>query len=332
MKQRLVFAAALAAVLSLPGVAEQAASTTNHPHAAMNADGFHAPIGLQLYSLRHMFPEKAGPGGEAEHIQKIEKGLKEAHALGFTQIELAGTYGLPAAKFKSLLDAAGLQPVSEHVSMERLEKELEAVATEAKVLGVHFVGVAWVPHEGLFDYRKAAETAAKFNKIGEALSKHGLHFFDHAHGYEFDPKGKSPEGLKAMDVLIRDTKPEFVTFQMDTFWIKYPGENPVIWLGKYPGRWQLMHIKDMKIGLETGHHTGGTDVSNDVAAGTGQLNWPEILAVAQKEGVRAYFLEDESVQAVPQLVQSVHYLKNLKLRHIASVKTGTPEPEPRKDK
>ena len=74
----------------------------------------------------------------------------------------------------------------------------------------------------------------------------------------------------------------------------------------------MMHVKDMKKGVPTGILTGKSDVNNDVVLGTGQMNWPAILKAAQKAGVKYYFIEDESAQAVEQIPQSLRYLEKVR--------------------
>lgn len=83
-------------------------------------------------------------------------------------------------------------------------------------------------------------------------------------------------------------------------------------LEKYKGRWELMHLKDMKKGLKTGALTGHTEVSNDVTLGTGQMDWPAILQAAKKAGIKHYFIEDESPTAAEQIPQSLKYLETVK--------------------
>jgi sugar phosphate isomerase/epimerase len=110
---------------------------------------------------------------------------------------------------------------------------------------------------------------------------------------------------------MKETNPTFVRFQMDVFWVAHPGEDPVKWLQKYPRRWELMHVKDMKKGVK-GDFTGHTDVRNDVALGTGQMDWPAILKAAKKSGVKWYFIEDEAPTAAEQIPQSLRYLEQVK--------------------
>ena len=111
---------------------------------------------------------------------------------------------------------------------------------------------------------------------------------------------------------MKETNPKHVSFQMDVLWVVFPGQDPVKWLKKYPGRWELMHLKDLKKGVATGELTGKTDVANDVALGTGQMNWPAILKAARESGVKYYFIEDESPTSEAQIPQSLRYLEKVK--------------------
>jgi sugar phosphate isomerase/epimerase len=114
------------------------------------------------------------------------------------------------------------------------------------------------------------------------------------------------------DLLMRETDPKHVAYEMDVFWVVWPGQDPVKLLEKYPGRWQLMHIKDLKKGI-VGDLSGGTkDLSNGVSIGTGQMDWPAILKAAKKSGVKHYFIEDESPTAAEQIPRSLEYLKTAK--------------------
>jgi sugar phosphate isomerase/epimerase len=226
-------------------------------------------------------------------------------------VELAGTYGMPPEKLKAMLDEHGLNPVAGHFSFEKLRDDPEGVAKEAKALGLKYAGSAWIPHKGAFDEPQAKAAAAVLNRAGEVFAKHGLKVYYHCHGFEFQP-GVIPDGRKGMDVLMAETNPQHVDFQMDILWITFPGEDAAEWLNKYPGRWVSLHMKDLKKGVKTGSHVGGTDPNNDVVLGTGQMNWPKILAAAKKSGVKYYFIEDESADAANQIPQSLKFLEQVK--------------------
>jgi sugar phosphate isomerase/epimerase len=267
--------------------------------AVGTGSSFKGPVGLQLYSLRGYF------------TKSVPQGIELAKSFGIHDVELAGTYNFAPEKYRAMLLAAGLNPISAHVSYKRLIEEPEAVAAEAKALGLKYIGTAWIDHKGSFDAAQAHAAAAQLNRVGEIYAKHGLKCFDHCHGYEFEPGVAGPD-TKAMDILIRETNPKFVTFQMDILWVTFPGEDPAAWLTKYPGRWELIHLKDLKKGVATGKHNGGTDPNNDVALGTGQMDWPKILAAAKKSRVKYYFIEDESATSAEQIPQTLKFLEQVK--------------------
>lgn len=264
--------------------------------AIVQAGSFKADPGLQLYSLRDDFKRDV-PGT-----------LKKVQGFGIRFVELAGTYEVPPAEFKEMLSAHGLQPVSAHFPYERFRDDPERVVREAKTLGVQYAGCAWIPHSDTFDEKECRGAIEVFNRAGAILAKHGLKFFYHIHGYEFRPHGQGT----LFDLLMSETKPEHVSYEMDTFWVVHPGQDPVKLLNKYGKRFELMHVKDMKIGVKTGDLSGKSDVSNDVTLGTGQMNWPAILHAAEKAGVKYYFIEDESPTSLQQIPQSLKYLKQVK--------------------
>jgi sugar phosphate isomerase/epimerase len=256
---------------------------------------FKGPVGLQLYSLR------------ADFAKDVPASLKKTKDFGFELVELAGTYNLAPAKFKEMLDSHSLKPIAGHFPYERYREDVEGVARDAKALGLKYAGIAWIPHQGAFDEKTCREAIALFNRAGQALAKHGLRFFYHQHGYEFAPCGDGT----LMDLMMKETNPKHVAFEMDIFWVQFPGQDPAHWLAKYGKRWELMHLKDMKKGVKTGDLSGGTDVRNDVALGTGQMDMPAILRAARKAGVKYYFIEDESPSVTEQLPVSLQYLKQV---------------------
>ena len=257
---------------------------------------FKGAVGLQLYSLRDQFNKDVGGA------------LDQVRAFGIRNVELAGTHGLAPEKFKAQLDARGLKAVSGHFSYEQLRDQIEDVARDAKSLGLEYAGCAWIPHADPFDEKTTREAAAVFNRAGEALAKHGIKFFYHTHGYEFRPYGDGT----LFDLLMAETKPEYVSIEMDVFWVVHPGQDPVRFLEKYGKRVELMHVKDMKRGTPTGF-TGQSDVTNNVVVGEGIIQWSNVFRAAKNAGVKWYFIEDESPTSVAQIPQSLRYLERLKL-------------------
>jgi sugar phosphate isomerase/epimerase len=256
---------------------------------------FHGPMGMQLYSLRDIF------------ATNVPYALQMTRSFGFQEVELAGTYGRTSQQFRAELIRAGLKPVSSLVDYKLLDTSMNQVIADARVLGVQYVGTAGIPHDGPFTEADAHKTAADFNRFGEALAKQGLKFFYHNHGFEFVPNGDDT----LFDLIVQETKPEFVSFEMDIFWTVHPGQDPVKLLKKYPNRWALMHVKDMRKGTKTGLLTGSEDVRNDVAIGSGQIDTTAVLKTAQEVGVKHYFIEDESPSTIVQIPQSMRYLESL---------------------
>ncbi|HAB15287.1 MAG TPA: sugar phosphate isomerase/epimerase [Verrucomicrobiota bacterium] len=257
---------------------------------------FQGPVGLQLYSLR------------AQFTRSVPEAIALTKGFGITEVEMAGTYNLPPDKIREMLVAAGLKPISGHFSYDRWKTNLAQVIAEAKALGLRYAGTAWINHAGDFKESDAREAIAVFNRAGAECAKQGIRFFYHSHGYEFFPH---PKGT-LMDLLIQETDPKHVSFQMDTTWVFFPGQDPAAWLRKYPGRWELMHLKDLKKGIARGELTGKTDPNNDVPLGQGQLNWPDILKAAKESGVKHYFIEDEAATAPQQIPLSLKYLEQVR--------------------
>ena len=277
-----------------------AAATPGGANAEIKYAGdFPGPVGVQLYSFREQFK------GE------VPATLAHVRALGFKEVELAGTYGMTAERFKQLLDSVGLQATSMHVGYEQFRDSLPAVLAMAKTLGVKYLGTAWIPHkDGPIDEALAKKTAADFNKWGAAAHDQGIQFFYHAHGYEFKP---GANGQTPMDVLMAQTDSNNVKYEMDVFWISRPGADPVAWLKKYPSRWRLLHLKDMKQGTATNVHTGSADPdSAEVPLGTGQIDYKNVLKTAKEVGVDKFFIEDETKDPFTTVPQSIRWIEAVK--------------------
>lgn len=253
-------------------------------------------IGMVSFTYRNSFSKD------------MVKTLDTLQSQGITDMEFSSLFGKTAQEVRSLLDERGMKCSSFGVSMADALNKTDQVGENAKTLGASFVRVAWIPHTGPFTLEMAQKTAQEFNQIGKALKeKYDLTFCYHNHGFEFEPYG---EGT-LFDYLVQNTDPKFVSYEMDILWTFFPGQNPATLLEKYGNRFKLMHLKDLKKGVQ-GNMSGGTSVENDVALGTGQLNIPEIMKAAKKAKIQHYYLEDESSRYSVQTRQSRTYLSNLK--------------------
>ena len=279
---------------------------------------YRGPTGLQLYSLRDQFKE-----------QGVTPVLDQVRDWGFKYVEVAGTYGLSTADFKAELDKRGLVPIGSHFPYEQLRDDIGGVIRQAKELGLIYVGCAWIGHQSPFDEKQCRAAAEVFNRAGKALAEQGLKFYYHNHGYEFYAHGDGT----LFDLLLAETDPRYVYYQMDVLWTVFPGQDPAKLLEKYPDRWLLLHLKDLKKGVPTGSLAGHTDLTNDVALGTGQVDWPALFRASQKAWVKYYFIEDESPTVVQQIPQSLRFLEQLEFAEgQAAATSADPAQERPKDR
>lgn len=256
-----------------------------------------ASVGLQLYSLRNQF--KADIPGTLVKVKQM----------GFREVEVAGTYGLSTAAFRQELDKNGVKAVSMGASFDDLESNVPKVIGEAKALGVRYITCAWIPHTAdLFTTGDAERAIDVFNTAGRLLAEDKLILCYHTHGYEFQ---KMPDGTTYFDYLAQNFDPKLVNFEMDIFWVKTPGQDPVKLLQQYPKRFLLAHLKDRKPGTPN-TATGHADVESNVVLGQGDVGVAAFMQVARKAGVKHFFIEDESSRSMEQIPQSVAFLRSLK--------------------
>ena len=254
-----------------------------------------APLGVQTYTYRRSI------GADPAKV------LDTIKMMGFTEIEGGGGRMHPA-EFKKLCDERNISIPSTGASYEDLVNKIDSVVWRAKTLGAKYVMCAWIPHQNnVLTFENAKKAADDFNRAGKILKENGLTFCYHAHGYEFQPY----EDGTLLDYMFKNTNPEYVSFQMDIFWIQFGGGDPIALLKKYGSRWKTMHLKDMRKGTKK-DLTGLTSVENDVTLGTGELDLPAIFKEAKKVGIKHYFIEDESSSYATQVPLSIAYMKNLK--------------------
>jgi sugar phosphate isomerase/epimerase len=267
------------------------------PAAALFAAGFRARPGLALYSLRY------------QAQKDLPATLALAKRLGFEEVEAGNFYGRSAGGFRDLLRTAGLRAASMSASYESLGNQIEEVAANAKTLDAEYVVCSTIPHSAKhLAERDCPPAAENLNRWGKNLHNKGLRLCYHTHGTEFDP---SPDGTR-FDTLAKLTDPNFVNFEMDIFWIVYGFQDPVQLLRRYPKRFPLMHVKDIRKGTVLGGSPADVREDESVPLGTGMVNVREALMVGQESGVKHFFLEEEAVDAVPQIRESLRYLSELR--------------------
>lgn len=237
------------------------------------------PIGIQLYTV-------------GQELQKDVSGtLKQIRDIGYTEVETAGFAGLTAKQFRTELDKAGLNCHSAHLQWN--SPDLSPVFADAQALGVHFV-----VSSGLFSPGEGAQPtvdaykkmAAHINDIARGAQQAGLQYAYHNHNFEFKDLG---DGKIGYDVLLAETDPSLVDFELDCGWMVAAGYSPVQYFRKYPQRYKMLHIKDFVRGsgpstsLAKGLRPQGTEL------GRGYIDYRPILKAAARTAVKYYYVEQE---------------------------------------
>ncbi len=223
--------------------------------------------GLQLYTLRDMM-EKS-----------VADTLKLVAGVGYGDVEFAGYFGHSAKDIRKLLDANGLAAPSVHVPLEVLRSALPQVIQDAKAIGHHYIVLPWLSEEQRGDsvdsYKKLA---AELNGFAKPIKDAGLQLAYHNHDFELTPvKGGLP-----YDVLLGETDKDLVKMELDLFWAVKAGVDPLALFAAHPGRFPLVHVKDMaKDGAM-------------VDVGTGIIDFKAIFAKAEQAGIRHQFIEHDN--------------------------------------
>jgi sugar phosphate isomerase/epimerase len=283
------------ATLGVAGLGVGFAATTRLP-MVLCANPLGLPIGLELYTVRKML------------AQDFEGTLKSVAAVGYKEVELFGLLGRKPTQIRQTLTGLGLTCPSTHYQTPALKSGWDRHIDEVKELGANYVVCAFLqPQErkSLDDYKRISEL---FNKAGEQCKKAGLQLCYHNHNFEFTKF----DGVLAFDELLRDTDPQLLKIELDCYWMTRAGHDPVEYFSKYPGRYPVLHIKDMKPGQQpTTDLTKGSNAFTEV--GRGSIDWKRIFAAAPQAGVTHYFVEQDicSLPVLESIKISYDYLKNL---------------------
>jgi sugar phosphate isomerase/epimerase len=240
----------------------------------------------------------------------IERWNMVTPSLGFKG---SGYFGNTIEEVKTILNDFEITAPSIHVDLETLQTRMEDVGEAGEILGHKYAGIAAIPEERRINLDGYKSMADEFNILGEKAKNAGLKFIYHNHGYGL----KEMEGQIPLNVVLERTDPGLVFLEMDLFWTTAGGANPVDYLNLYPGRYQLLHIKDMKERVRFSGDGGNSDQWIELfpymtTAGKGILDLPSIIATARQNGVRHFIVEQDMVSQ-PELAlrESIDYLKSL---------------------
>lgn len=284
-------------------------------------------VGLQVWSI-------------AKYLEKdLEGYLKQLSSIGYKELELYGPYPFSTDRdkkswsatvsmlqftqsgyfnrtikeFKAILNNYGLRTPAMHVGLDTLRNKLEATAEAAHVLGQEYAGIAYIPDEDRRTPDAYKRMADEFNSIGKKAKALGIKFYYHNHGYGLKPV----DGQVPFEIILKNTDPDLVFFEMDIFWTAAGGADPVAYLDQYPGRYKLMHVKDMRERVQF-NGDGGDPAQwvelfpQIVDAGKGVLDIKTIVDHARKSGLQHFIVENDAiVNPTESLTQGYKYLSSL---------------------
>jgi sugar phosphate isomerase/epimerase len=247
------------------------------------------PVGIQLYSLRDVISKDLP--GTLQAVSKI--GYKSVEAYGFD----GQFFSIQAPDFRKMCADLGMVVSSTHAGINANNARLfTEKAVEAGLEYLVLPSFMGRPEKTLDDFKKVAE---EMNQIGEITKKAGIQFGYHNHNFEF----RQLEGKLPYDVLLAETDPALVTFEMDIYWVVKGGQDPVQYFEKHPGRFKLWHVKDM-----------GNDGETCIV-GNGRINFKDLLKHSKKAGLKQIIYEQEQYSEGAPLYcaeQSFKYMqKNL---------------------
>jgi sugar phosphate isomerase/epimerase len=243
-----------------------------------------ARVGVQLYTVR------------TEMQKGVERTLEQIARIGYKEVEFAGYFDRPAKEIKALLDRVGLAaPAAHSADLNAIRGNFAKALEDATTIGHRWVVCAWLPDDArsVDGYKKAA---AEFNRAGELARKAGVRFAYHNHDFEF----KSLGNTTGFDVLLAETDPKLVEFELDLFWITKGKHDPLEYFAKHAGRFPLVHVKDM---------TASGDMTD---VGAGSIPWAKLFAKRKQAGIQHFFVEHDQPKAPFESVgASYRYLSRL---------------------
>ncbi len=249
-----------------PGAGSEAAADAPGTGSAGQGAGNIERVGLQLYTVRSLMQEDVG------------RTLDLVASTGYREVEFAGLFGRSPAEVRGLLDASGLAAPSAHVGLPDLRERMDLLLEAAGVMGHRYLVLPFLAESDrstLDGYRSIAD---ELNGFGESCRAAGVQFAYHNHEFEFDEM----EGGIGYDVLLERCDPELVQMELDLFWIRVGGLDPLDYFQRYPGRFPLCHVKDMDAAGEM------------VSVGAGVIDFPGIFAHSDQAGLRHWFVEHDN--------------------------------------
>jgi sugar phosphate isomerase/epimerase len=252
-------------------------------------------IGLQLYTVRDAM--ERNPAAALALVSKI--GYKFVELASYTDGKF---YGYAPAEFKKIVSDLGMEIISSHTQVEAAGITLDnakKMAEDHALLGVKYCVQPWINDvdRTIASYHKMI---ADWNKVGAIMKDHGIKFGYHNHNFEFNTvDGQVPY----YDIFLKEMDKDLITMEIDLFWAIKAGQNPVDIFNKYPGRFELFHMKDIYTNETPFYEVTSIDMA---PVGEGTVNFKEILAAKDVAGMKYMIVEQDS--AFEQIKMSMNNL------------------------
>lgn len=240
-------------------------------------------VGLQLYTIRDAMDADV-PGS-----------LKKVSDLGYKYLELASYsdgkfYGLSPSEFRKMAEDLGMEVLSSHTNVEAAGITLDNAGFMADAhaeLGVSYCVQPWI-EEADRHIESYKRMIGDWNEVGRIMKNVGIQFGYHNHNFEF----ASLEGVVPYyDIFLPEMDADLITMELDLFWATKAGQDPVELFNKYPGRFQLLHLKDMYTEQAPFYDV----IKDDIApVGAGVIDFKRILAAKEVSGMKHHFVEDDN--------------------------------------
>jgi sugar phosphate isomerase/epimerase len=255
--------------------------------AAARAAGVPDRLGVQLYTVRDVFPDDVV--GVLEAIRRM----------GYEELEFAGYAGREPVAMRAVIDAVGLTAPSTHVPLDALRGDLDRLIETCRTMGHRYLTLPWIAPEmrtSVDDYLRLAD---ELNGIGERTDAGGVRLVYHNHDFEFETFGGE---RPAYDAFVERLDARLVELELDLYWITLAGHDPVAYFERYPGRFPLWHVKD---------GSGPELTMSDV--GAGRMDWARIFGASETAGLRHAVVEhDEPADSLASVRASIDYLTALR--------------------
>ena len=253
-------------------------------------------IGLQLYTLRN----EMGKDAKGTLAKVAAQGYKTVETFGYGN---GKWFGMNATELRNELKSHGLSTPSGHTFPASVflqsgwEEKWKPAVADAKAVGQQYIVVPWMEEQFRADINNYKKLAAALNKAATICKQTGIKLAYHNHDFEFAPLA----GTNGLDVLLKETDPKLVFFEMDIYWVSKAGKDPLAFFSKYPGRFAMWHVKDMD----------NTPQKNFTEVGSGVINYKKIFNYAKQSGMKYFFVEQDQCPGAPldSTAKSIAYLK-----------------------